>query len=391
MHRCTYARPPAPKPRKFTAGIPDHSAIAFIAAFAVLFGILLVVGLFLKLLNPPRLEARHATLPVGVRPNVSRHRRPPSGVKNTMGHASASQANLLAPGSVQGYSQPPSNTVTTLSSYPNSQPAPYLHATQASSNVPLSNTTTSRSKARKSRALPAPPIGSYSDQKYRYSTGYADPYASSSQELSPFESQNEVAPVTTSRPSRLSRGYVPLPEPPVNNSSRDDRISYYDGALNYYNQPQSGPSTTYHYRTKSGSSQLSRVESIGAGDPRRHSKRGRNNSTRKMTTAERVRALREANLDAKDGSPSKGYTDGTTYEPYSDWGYQPTYANDSSYTNGAYAYVTDDYESQYYPVKEEYRYAAAPSSWDQQWYSQPSQYGQGYQQPMYQQHRYNPF
>lgn len=268
----------------------------------------------------------------------------------------------------------------------------YLQAPQSSSGTALLDSKPPRSKARKSRALPVPPIESYSDQ-YRYNTGYADPYASNSPEQSPFDSQNDLALTTTRRPSRVSRGYVPLPEPPINTnvySDRDDRVSYYGGALNYYNQSQNGSNSTQHRRTKSGSSQLSRVESIGAGDRRRHSKRGRNNSSRKMTTAERVRALREANADAQESSPSKGYAAGSASEPYTDSGYQQSYAYDSSnYSKGAYAYVADDNDSEYYPVKEEYRYAYSPSAWDQQSSSQ-SNYDQGYQQPLYQ-HRYNPF
>lgn len=351
----------------------------------------MLLGLLLKLLNPPRLEARHATLtPVGVRPAAT-GRRPTSEVKGHMDNAALSQTNLFTQPSAQGFSQAPSNAVAPYSYADASQSAPYLQATHSSSNVALPTNKPSRSKARKSRALPAPPIESYGEQQYRYNSGYADPYATNSQDQSPFESQHEVVPAAASRPSRLSRGYVPLPEPPVNTNAysdyRNDRISHYDGALNYYNQAQHTPNTSYHYRTKSGSSQLSRVESIGAGDHRRHStKRSRNGSTRKMTTAERVRALREANADARDNSTNKAYADGTEFDPYTDSDYQPAYANDSAYSNGTYAYVTDDNESQYYPVKEEYRYAAAPTVWDQTWYSQSPQHYQGYQQ-----HRYNPF
>lgn len=360
-----------------------------------MFIILLLLGALLKLLNPPRLEARHASLPpVGVRPGVAGRLRPTSEVKGHTGNATASQANLLSSVPVQGYSQPSHSKNVVPYSYANaSQPAPYLQATQSSSNAALPNSKPPRSKARKSRALPAPPIESYADQQYRYNSGYADPYATNSQDQSPFESHHEMASATVSRSSRSSRGYVPLPEPPVNSNAysnyRDDRNSYYDGALNYYNQPSHGSS---HYRTKSGSSQLSRVESIGAGDHRRHStRRGRNGSTRKMTTAERVRALREANTDGKDSTLNKSYADGTAFDFYTDSGSKQAYANDSAFSNGTYAYVADDHDSQYYPVKEEYRYAAAPSTWEQPWYSQTSQYDQDYQQPVYQQHRYNPF
>ncbi|WFD26723.1 hypothetical protein MNAN1_001708 [Malassezia nana] len=384
---------PPPKPRKFTAGVPEESAIAFIAAFGVLFVIILLLGVILKFSNPPRLEARHASLPpVGVRPKDPRQQQQTARVNSQGGNASTSQANLLTPAPAQGYSHPVyAGAAPPSSKRYSSQQGMYLQAPQSSSGATLLDSKPPRSKALKSRALPVPPIESYSDQ-YRYNTGYADPYASNSPEQSPFESQQDLALTTTRRPSRLSRGYVPLPEPPVNAnvySDRDDRLSYYGGTLSYYNQSQPGSQSTQHRRTKSGSSQLSRVESIGAGDRRRHSKRGRNNSTRKMTTAERVRALREANMDAQESSPSKRYAAGAASEPYTDSGYQQSYAYDSNYSKGDYGYASYDNESEYYPVKEEYCYAYAPSAWDEQSNSQAN-YDRGYQQPLYQ-HRYNPF
>ncbi|WFD19568.1 hypothetical protein MCAP1_001802 [Malassezia caprae] len=356
-----------PLPRLLQNRIPENSAIAFVVAFGALFIIVVLLGLLLKVLNPPRLEARHASLPpVGVRPAATGRRRPALDDKGRVSNAAASQANLLTQPSAQGYSPTPSNSVTPYSYANVSQPAPYLQSTHSSSDAALLSHKPGRSKARKSRALPVPPFESNADQQYRYNSGNADPYAANIRDQSPFESQHEVAPATTTRPSRSSRGYVPLPEPPLNTNAysdyRDDRISYYDGALNYYNQPQRASNTSHHYRTKSGSSQLSRVDSIGAGDHRRHnSKRSRKGSTRKMTTAERVRALREANADAKESSPSKEYADGTAFEPYTDSGYHQPYANDSAYSNGAYAYVADDNESQYFPVKEEFRYGADSS------------------------------
>ena len=330
------------------------------AACAVILAIMVIVGIFLKFTNPPRFEARHPMMPVGVTGGLGPSRR-----RQTMKpqlNTSPSQVGLLNQAqpvamSSQVLLPDPAATVVPDTSYQAAyaQSQPYAESSSHPAAVSGSRRSDVHKKSRQSRALPAPPIRPYSDAPFGSGSAYSDP-SSVQNETSPFETHALVP----TRANRKSRGYVPLPEPPIvaqetyDAQPAHERQSYYDGALSYYNtQPTTstpGAAETSTWRN-SETSQLSRVESIGAGDYRRHSRRGRGNG-RKVTTAERIKALRAASykdpFDTSTAVPA-------SYQAYSDY---PGYSEYPTYDS----YAT---EHNQYPVREEYRYAAQDPIWDQ--------------------------
>lgn len=239
--------------------------------------------------------------------------------------------------------------VQPLTAEPSTSMAMSSDLSLSSIKVP-SSTKSPRKMNRRSRALPAPPIAAYSDRGYNDGVGYSDPFAPP---LDDMDHINNSAPPVASRQrsSRSSRGYVPLPEPPVSNQARYsdgaggyERASYYDGALSYYDSHPQGTDKTGEWR-QSQTSQLSRVDSVGAGDHRRHSRRGRGTGRRHQSTAERIRALRSATADTDASVPSK-------------------YSNEQQ--AASYAYDTQ-LDMDQYPVREEYRYQSQPQNfnWNQ--------------------------
>lgn len=92
--------------------------------------------------------------------------------------------------------------------------------------------------------------------------------------------------------NRQSRGYVPLPNPPTGESHAQEPPEPWQ--LAHRNQGNGlGYNTSHRSQLSRNSSQLSRVESIGAGDYRRHSRRAQK-ERQSVTTSERIAALRSA-------------------------------------------------------------------------------------------------
>lgn len=378
-------------------GMPWHHAVAFLAAVGFILAFMVLLALVLQCANPPRMEARHYGQPEWQNQRMRSQRRvsqnprprPPSG-RPQLG-SSPSQVGLLDQVQPQPVSSrrslreghrsrqlpvPPQHRV-------NGEPAPYMgiQMPPAVRGQPLQDgysdytTTKHAGPSRPARSLPAPPqdygaplmdsMTPYHD--YVGPQGYA--------EASPFESHETLNQPSVKAPSRSSRGYVPLPEPPVQMSHfyteyAHPQQSYYD---NGYHQHDAGSYDTgrglrHQNSTRSRrsgglertNSQLSRVESIGAGD-RRHSRRLPDTPNKpRMTTAERLQALRSATQDV-------------------------TYAGEFPPHDASYpAQEEQDFytmDTMQYPIRDEHRYA-------NHYGGARSTYSSGGSKPTYR--RYNP-
>ena len=238
-----------------------------------------------------------------------------------------------------------------------------------------------RDRSRAPRTLPLPPdmgaplmdapAAPYSE--YAASQSYA--------ESSPFETHEVLSQSSMKQTPRSSRGYVPLPEPPI--QMTHVAIEYAQPEPGYYDTPtyqqevaNYAAETSRDLRRKASTrsrtsglerngSQLSRVDSIGAGDHRRHSRKLPQPPVPRMTTSERIRALRSVTQDPYLDNPPLGEGDMP----------QPAPPVSVQELNGADALS--------YPVREEHRYTTH--------YGQSSQRGKrslaGSDKPK---HRYHP-
>lgn len=207
--------------------------------------------------------------------------------------------------------------------------------------------------SRRSRNLPLPPpdlgaplmdpVGAYSE--YHEAPTYAD--------ASPFEAHDRA--LATRMPPRSARGYVPLPEPPMQTpypytDAAPVEPGYYDTPV--YQQELSRYSEgnrsihkqnsmrSRHSGLERTSSQLSRVDSIGAGDHRRHSRKLPQPPVPRMTTAERVKALRSVTQQDMYGDEAPVRPSRELPKPAPPVGLQDLYHPDALS----------------YPVREEHRY-----------------------------------
>ncbi|WFC96710.1 hypothetical protein MBRA1_003373 [Malassezia brasiliensis] len=362
------------------SGMPWQRAIAFVAAVGGVLLFVLTLGLVLQVTDRPRMEARHpGAVPVpggyqAQRARSQRHTsqlpRPPSG-RPQLG-SSPSQIGLLD----QVQPQPVASRRARREGRPSRQlPAPPQHllASEPAPYLGLQMPPTARGQlpptgaeyaeytsgayapgpSRAPRMLPLPPdLGAplieapgapYSE--YAASHSYAD--------SSPFETQEVLTQSSTKQTPRSSRGYVPLPEPPI--QMTHVATEYVQPEVGYYDTPtyqqevahyaDAGREVRRKASTRSRgsglerkSSQLSRVDSIGAGDPRRHSRKLPQPPVPRMSTTERIRALRSVMQDSYLDDPPLGADAAQPAPPVS-----------VQALSGADALG--------YPVREEHRYA----------------------------------
>ncbi|WFD00623.1 hypothetical protein MYAM1_003374 [Malassezia yamatoensis] len=367
------------------SGMPWKRAIGFLAAVGMVLVCMVLLGLLLQCTNRPRMEARHPiSAPSGSYPanRTARSMRRGSQMPRPLSQraqlgSSPSQVGLLDQVQPQPVtSRRARNEAKRARQLPappqhllNSEAAPYSEIKMPpavhNQGLPLEEyqdyTTITPQKhagsSRKARPLPLPQPD-FGTPLMDMTAPYADsPSLQTYHETSPFES-HEVLTQSSEKPTpRSSRGYVPLPEPPMQMTQYNTSSSYMLPDTAYYDTP------TYHQEMlnyvepnqvlrhnnsqrsrRSGlernNSQLSRVESIGAGDHRRHSRRLPQPPGSRMTTAERLKALRSVTDDM--------YTDDTS-EPVS-----RRHPANAQPTDTSELYVND---SAQYPVREELRYA----------------------------------
>lgn len=286
--------------------------MGFIAVVLLLLAIMLVISLILKAANPPRIEARHQGFPtpwtgrqrVNSQYKGSQAPRPLSG--RQLG-TTPSQIGLLDQaqpqpmGSQRGKDSRVSRQLPAPPQFGRAEAAPFMQiqvppAVRGQSDMGghqnyTTGSPTMDAPAGAYRALPAPPPNG----------APAGGMALAPVQRSPRKSQ-----------MRYSRGYIPLPEPPVTTAGQP-YTDYSQPMQEYFmpvpdedTQAEAGTSALRHttstrsrrsQQLERNGSQLSRVESIGAGDHRRHSRRLPQPKQQRMTTAERINALRTAKQD----------------------------------------------------------------------------------------------
>ncbi|WFD05686.1 hypothetical protein MVES1_001018 [Malassezia vespertilionis] len=321
--------------RRRIQGVKWSYAVAFVASVTAILAIMLVLAIICKFANPPRAPAQHfafatsGSLRNGADENrrLSRAQRRGSTVRYPRG--STSQIGLLdqiQPVPVATQYEPRKLPMPPLQ--PGEKrasrllPAPPVQ--QSVGMVPHEIPSyASASSSRPPRILPQPPI-----------TDMLSPFRDEG--MSPFDSNEALA---TSHPSRNARGYVPLPDPAayrnVHSENAYEGYPAQEGSDAYYTD--SGPKQQLK-GNPSQSSQHSRVESIGAGDYRRHSRKYKG----RMSTAERVNVLRATNTDYDNTSESK------SNKPPRELPYPPMSNRESEEL-----YTT---ESAQYPVRDEHQY-----------------------------------
>lgn len=363
------------------SGMPWKNAVGFLAAIAFVLGVMIFLALVLQCANPPRMEARHFPVPQHAAPyaptrarsqrRISQLPRPPSG--RTQLGSSPSQVGLLD----QVQPQPVTSRRARRDGRRSRQlpdPPQHLLASEPAAAAPYTEiamppavrgqhapqeyyeyTTPSAQpgSSRRSRNLPLPPpdlgaplmdpVGAYSE--YHEAPTYAD--------ASPFEAHDRA--LATRMPPRSARGYVPLPEPPMQTpypytDAAPVEPGYYDTPV--YQQELSRYSEgnrsihkqnsmrSRHSGLERTSSQLSRVDSIGAGDHRRHSRKLPQPPVPRMTTAERVKALRSVTQQDMYGDEAPVRPSRELPKPAPPVGLQDLYHPDALS----------------YPVREEHRY-----------------------------------
>lgn len=389
------------------------AAIAFVAACGSIFVVAVVLGLILKFTNPPRLEAFHPshgalirqramTNDQKVRPSQADMSKSTVNLLHRMPPAALSSQNLSVDDPFEGGE--PVNQMAPTSRYLHSELS-QTNATMDLQPIAVSGSTRQSQKKHRSRALPQPPIvtadpgssyqagGTYYQDIYagssnvgngytpdygasygygrRWDTqvGYSNvlPYSTHYQssgppnDVSPFNAY-QVSPALMQphgSSSRTTNGYAPLPDLSGNSPSMPEY---------YYNAgTTTDPNSLRH---KNSGASVHRVDSVSAGDHRRHSQRGRNRS--KSRTSSNV-------------TPSKRYSNAAYERPttaaQSETNYQASYPHtDGSYAYGYASYATPTYghtgNSTYdpsyasYPLRDEYKYSTPYAAWDS--YKMPS-------------------
>ncbi|WFD34421.1 hypothetical protein MCUN1_001262 [Malassezia cuniculi] len=289
-----------------TDTIPARWAISFFAGVFGVFILFIIIGLLLKLINPPRAQSRHFAPPV-------RQGMRQASTRRTAGYGpSQSQVRLL-----DTQSQPYATPSYSYSDAPAAVPQPRIQHPAATYNYDEMDRADQRMVYPRG-GYEYLPLRKASPMGFNMSANDLS-QSSPSLEDSPFEvyESNAYSPVSlhapttvaSVQPQRQSRG--PLPLPPKRTPSATRTRNYYQ---QYAPQPTEVQGTAYsvygaarpsrkasqrstHSAVSRTSSQLSRVESIGAGDYRRSSRfdSGRYDRRRsQMTTAERLAALRAA-------------------------------------------------------------------------------------------------
>lgn len=318
------------------AGLPWRNGVAFVAAVGVVLVVMLILGTIMQFANPPRLEAHHtafptagpASIPQRMRSQrrVSQAVRPPSG-RNQIA-SSPSQIGLLDQAQPQPLTSRRARKEGRVSRQLPAPPPQHLMGNEPSPYMEIQMPPVARGQPVQSgyqdyttgqyrhgppRALPAPPAVDWTGGRADvYSAPYGDysqAYGTHYAEMSPFESHEALTQSSTKATPRSSRGYVAVHEPSSNMSATQNYTDYAYPLEPYYEQePQyqdHQPQLNHKASTRSrnsqlsrNGSQLSRVDSIGAGDYRRHSRKlPQPPNGKRMTTAERIQALRTAKQD----------------------------------------------------------------------------------------------
>lgn len=389
------------------------ASIAFVAACGSIFVVAVVLGLILKFTNPPRLEAFHPSHGALLRQRSRKHGQQ---VRSSQADMSKSTVNLLhrmPPAAVSSQNLSagdpfeggePVNKVATTSRY--MQPGvPQTGARMDLQPVAVGDATGQSRKKHRSRALPQPPIttaypgssfqagGAYYQNVYTgssnvgmgYSTDYDAPYGYDKQwdtqagysnalpystyyqssgqpnEVSPFDAY-AVSPAVTQpfgSSSRFSNGYAPLPDVSNNNAMMPEY---------YYNAGTTTNSTSLRHKNSGAS--VHRVDSVSAGDHRRHSQRGRND-TKSRTSSHAAPSKRYSNTAYQPPATAAQYASNyqTSY-PYTDGFYADGYASHAMPAYGYSGSATYDQNYASYPLREEYRYSTPYTAWDS--YKSPS-------------------
>lgn len=396
------------------------AAIAFVAACGSIFVVAVVLGSILKFTNPPRLEAFHPSHGAllrqramnndqKVRPSQADMSKSTVNLLHRMPPAAVSSQNLSANDPFEGGE--PVTQIATTSRYLQPE-VPQTNAAMDLKPVAVSDSTRQTRKKHRSRALPQPPIAT-ADHGSSYQTGgayYQDAYAGPSNvgtgyaadydarygydkrwdtqagysnalpystyyqssglpnEVSPFNAY-QVSPAMTQpygSSSRTSNGYAPLPDLTNNYASMPEY---------YYNAETTTGSTSLRHNNSGAS--MHRVDSVSAGDHRRHSQRGRN-GTKSRTTSNGMPSKRYSNTAYQ--RPTTAAQSATNYQtsyPYTDGSYAYGYA---SYATPTYGYTDNGaYDPSYasYPLRDEYKYSTPYTAWNS--YKTPSyQYANPY-------------
>ena len=298
-------------------------AVAFFVGCIGVFVVAILLGLVAKLLNPPRREARHYLVqPAPSAPGPSQ----PNAAGYDAQRMNAPQPTLAYSDNPQMVLQPRIQEPAATYTYDDTdRDQRYLFARGNNGYTPMykslsKGNASSYDLVRSSPSSEESPFEVYESQAYS-PTGYP---------LMPTS-------VAQSRPQRASRG--PLPQPPQHSRSARRSRNELQGPT-YSAHGASRPVRASSQRSANsqlsrGSSQLSRVDSIGAGSYRRNSRSDRRRS--QMTTAERLAALRSAVNGAEHNAYRESYGSSTmdnVLSAYTDYGnpyrsnyyYYPTYS-----------------------------------------------------------------
>lgn len=311
----------------------DWAAAFFFGVLGV-FVVFIIIGVLLKLLNPPRAEPRHHA-PLGAY-SMRQNSAVPT---HTPAYGPAQSQVALLDTQAHPYSVPSytySDGYASVAAPPIQPPAAtYTYDDSAEQRMTFARGGHDYMPLRKMS-----PVG------FNMSTNDLSQVTPPSDE-SPFEvyETNAFTPaaayvptsVASSQNYRYSRG--PLPVPPKRNTSHGRQRDHNEAhGIAYSTYGAARPTRkssqrSVHSAVSRTSSQLSRVDSIGAGDYRRNSRR-----RSQMTTAERLAALRAAATNNEESqrrsrrSKHYSYDDSTTgyvVDAYSQ-DYRPAYRSNGS-------------------------------------------------------------
>lgn len=395
------------------------ASIAFVAAFGGILVVTIILALILQVSNPPRAEPVHPANMMAQKQRASH--RSHYQTRTSQQDVSGSSMNLLNRMPPAAMSSPTldsdpfegGDTKQAMTSTQYVHPMmPASSGVAESKNNQLTVSDTGRhKKKRRSRALPQPPLAAtYSDQggssnmyyqdsvagysdasaghgrqwnnasrytdnpstysHHHYSTGYFN-------EVSPFNAYEVTPPVTQQGYSsyRNNNGYKPLPEPTTN---------YFGNQEQYL---ANAPATAFGYpadqqelyRKPSGAT-LGRVDSVSAGDYRRHSQRGKRNKNNNSNNhasgkrdgsssghyqTNRYAASQDVSyMGQPDAQYQYGgyYGDGAGMYALSSYNQSHNYGMPSQ-TYGYQDYMNYDMSGEPYPLRDEYKYSDPYYAW----------------------------
>lgn len=297
-------------------------AVAFFVGCFGLFVVAILLGLVLKVLNPPRREARHYHAPPASSVPGPSQSQSHAGLHDARGMHYGAQPTLAYSDNPHMVPQPRIQAPAATYTHDDmDRDQRYLFSRSGNGYIPMHKGNLSSNDLTHS-----PP----SSDESPFEVYESQPYAAQGYPLVPTS-------VAQSRPQRASRG--PLPQPPRHSRSARRSRNELQGpsysAFGASRMARAPSQRSTNSQLSRGSSQLSRVESIGAGSYRRKSRSERRRS--QMTTAERLAALRSAASGAEQNAYRQSYGGSATdnvLSAYTDYG-QP-YRSSNYYSNNYY-------------------------------------------------------